>query len=279
MEHENIDVLVDGANVVMHLTDEKGKGYTRTLDAVLSELERFELGFFVIFDNGIVSMCDNSSYVKKLEKRRKGFVIPSHREADDYILFLAERVYDCYVLSRDKFAEYRKIYPKLERRRITYSLSEGVLEFKPSLEEVKSRHSKPSSLLVNVNFECSLAQVKKFLALITKERQFERHLRLSSNVLIERKAQDGKGKITVEADYKKVIEEIKVGEVQLVEVRKIKRLKYQSKSGLTKFTWIPYRLNPSLGRLTGHASPRSLIMLAEAGCIHIPSPYMEKRGR
>ncbi|MEM3465472.1 MAG: hypothetical protein QXW47_03255 [Candidatus Jordarchaeales archaeon] len=131
MRSEWFDVLVDGANVVMHETDNAGKGKTETLKQVVSKLKDAELRFFVLFDKGITRKCDEPSYLRKLEKEGVGFTVPGGKEADAYLLFLAERAYDCYVLSRDRFADYEQIYPSIRKRRIVYNLNEGQLEFKP----------------------------------------------------------------------------------------------------------------------------------------------------
>ncbi|MBS7288675.1 MAG: hypothetical protein KIH01_08040 [Candidatus Freyarchaeota archaeon] len=272
-----LDVLVDGSNIVMHATDSEGRGRTETLRRTVQELEEAKLGFFVLFDRGIMRKCDDPSYVKALERRGEGFIVPSRREADAYLLFLAERIYDCFILSRDRFTDYRVIYPSAWRRRITYNVNGDRLEFKPRLEEVKMRRSSAVKLPVELDVECNIGQVKCFLSLVTR-RRLEAQLRSSQGMLIERRAKGGRGRISVEARSKRITGGGEGGSgVMLVEVEGIKLLKYRSRSGMTSLTWMPYVLNPSLGRLVGYASPRTLIMLAEAGCINVPSPQKRER--
>nr|HDO80504.1 hypothetical protein [Candidatus Bathyarchaeota archaeon] len=268
-----LDVLVDGSNVVMYVTDSRGRGKTSTLKSVISELEKAGLGFFVLFDGGIRRKCDNPRYIGRVEEEY-GFVVPGHREADLYLLYMASRVYDCYVLSRDKFAEYQRIYPSLRRRRISYVIEDGRLKFTPSLEEVKRIHERPSSLTARVNVECSLNHLKEFLSLTVRERMVERHLRSRREALIERGKAKSKGFIRVEAKDKKMVGKAGRGrgKVMLVEAKGVKQVSYSSKSGLTNLTWTPYPLNPDLGRLTGYASPRTIVMLTEAECINVPQP-------
>ncbi|MEM2047711.1 MAG: hypothetical protein QXZ06_07505 [Candidatus Jordarchaeales archaeon] len=275
MRSEWFDVLVDGANVVMHETDNAGRGKTETLKQVVSKLKDAELRFFVIFDKGITRKCDEPSYLRKLEKEGVGFTVPGGKEADAYLLFLAERAYDCYVLSRDRFADYEQIYPSIRKRRIVYNLNEGQLEFKPGLEEVKNRRAPPRRPAA-LNVECSIEQVRRFLVLVTKSKIAKL---CSEELLIERKTKNERGRIHVEAEFKEVfkISEGRSG-VLLVKANGIKCLDYKSKSGMTHLTWTPYKLNPTLGRLSGYASPRAIIMLIESDCIHIPLPMKEKRG-
>ena len=184
-------------------------------------------------------------------------------------------MYDCYVLSRDRFADYRRIYPSIQRRLVIYNVNGEKLEFKPRLEEIKSRRAtlrQPATLSV----ECSIEQVRRFLFLATRN---ENAKFCSDDILVERKKKKGHGEIHVEAEFKEVKERRGNSGVSLVKADEVKRLDYRSKSGMTNLTWTPYRLNPSLGRLSGYASPHVIVILIDAGCICIPLPIKEKERR
>lgn len=117
-----------------------------------------------------------------------------------------------------------------------------------------------------LSVECGIEQVRRFLVLATRSK----NAKLCSEEFVHR-AKNEHGSIRVEAEFKEVIKDSEDDTgVLLVKVDGVKRLDYESKSGMMHLTWTPCKLNPVLGRLSGYASPRAVILLIEAGCIRIP---------
>ncbi len=106
---------------------------------------------------------------------------------------------------------------------------------------------------------CTLDEVKRFLIeSVARGKIPSKYLR-DPRYLLERRTE--KGRIYVEAEEKKDIEEI--NDIVIVEAKNVIGVSYTSKSGRTKLVW--RQIYGSLGKITGNASGNALVNLLEAG--------------
>ena len=110
---------------------------------------------------------------------------------------------------------------------------------------------------------CTLEEVKRFLVESTAKNKLPRKYIMDPKYMFERRQEQGK--IYIEADEKKDIEEIQ--DLVVVEVDNVLGISYESKSGRTKLIW--RQIHKDLGKLTGIASGNTLVNLLESGIKNI----------
>ncbi len=110
---------------------------------------------------------------------------------------------------------------------------------------------------------CTLEEVKRFLVESTAKNKLPRKYIVDPKYMFERRQEQGK--IYIEADEKKDIEEIQ--DLVVVEVDNVLGISYESKSGRTKLIW--RQIHKDLGKLTGIASGNTLVNLLESGIKNI----------
>ncbi len=110
---------------------------------------------------------------------------------------------------------------------------------------------------------CTLEEVKRFLVESTAKNKLPRKYIVDPKYMFERRQEQGK--IYIEADEKKDIEEIH--DLVVVEVDNVLGISYESKSGRTKLIW--RQIHKDLGKLTGIASGNTLVNLLESGIKNI----------
>ncbi len=110
---------------------------------------------------------------------------------------------------------------------------------------------------------CTLEEVKKFLIESTAKNKLPRKYILDPKYMFERRQEQGK--IYIEADEKKDVEEIQ--DLVVVEVENVLGISYESKSGRTRLIW--RQIHKDLGKLTGTASGNTLVNLLESGIKNI----------
>ena len=116
---------------------------------------------------------------------------------------------------------------------------------------------------MKIEVYCTLEEMKRFLIESTcKDRLPEKYIE-DKNILFERRQDIGR--IYIEAEYKKDIDEI--DELAIVEVKNVLGIKYRSRSGRTDLTW--RQIYGELGKLYGKASGNTIVNLLEAGIRNI----------
>jgi|Deesub1362A_J573_1020465.scaffolds.fasta_scaffold00001_305 hypothetical protein len=110
---------------------------------------------------------------------------------------------------------------------------------------------------------CTLEEVKRFLVESTAKNKLPRKYIVDPKYMFERRQEQGK--IYIEADEKKDVEEIQ--DLVVVEVDNVLGISYESKSGRTKLIW--RQIHKDLGKLTGIASGNTLVNLLESGIKNI----------
>lgn len=110
---------------------------------------------------------------------------------------------------------------------------------------------------------CTLDEMKRFLIESTAKNKLPHRYIAEPRYMFERRQEVGK--IYIEADEKKDIEEIQ--DLVVVKVENVLGISYESKSGRTKLIW--RQIHGDLGKLTGVASGNTLVNLLESGIKNI----------
>lgn len=114
---------------------------------------------------------------------------------------------------------------------------------------------------MKVDAVCDLSSFRRFMILSTCESFMPDDLLEDENVFPERSASDGT--MYVEAEDKETLQQIR--EIRFTRVSNILGIIYNSKSGRTQLKWRQFK--GDLGKLTGEASPNSLVNLFTAGAL------------
>jgi len=116
---------------------------------------------------------------------------------------------------------------------------------------------------MKIEVYCTLEEVKRFLIESTCKNKLPPKYAGDKRYLFERRQEVGK--VYVEAEYKRDVEEIE--DITVIEVQNVLGITYRSRSGRTNLIW--RQIYGELGKLEGEASGNTIVNLLEAGIRNI----------
>lgn len=120
-------IFIDGSNVAYHRYNKAKQPLIRDLllviDFLTKELKIDSRLIYCICDPGLIHYIDDPDTYKELINQRR--IIEASKKADEFILSYAQKFDHCFIVSNDKFKEFRLQLPStqwLEERRVPFMI-------------------------------------------------------------------------------------------------------------------------------------------------------------
>ncbi|NJE47036.1 hypothetical protein E3E35_06380 [Thermococcus sp. GR7] len=133
-------VIVDGSNVAWEGRDKRGgeRALAKNIELVVEKLK--ELGYseiYVFVDASLKYQVEDRGLLEKLIVSKIVKLMPAEVQADEYIIKYALDI-DAYIISNDRYKEWRKKNPDLEEfiktHRVTFTIHKGIVHFDEKIE-------------------------------------------------------------------------------------------------------------------------------------------------